>query len=121
MAEAVMTEYERRRASRRSLAGDVAVTNVQSGVEMVGHTEDLSLHGCGVSTATPFPAGTMVMLNVTHGTEKIAALGKVIYDRHDIGMGIAFTSIEPENQKLIEDWFAELDTPPGNKDQSPSG
>lgn len=103
-----MVEFENRRTSRRSVAVDVAVTDVQSGVEIVGHTEDLSRHGCGVSTATPFPAGTMVMLNVAHGRAKMTAFGKVIYDRQDIGMGIAFTSIEPENQKLIEDWLAEL-------------
>jgi hypothetical protein len=52
----------------------------------------------------------MVMLNVAHGKSKITAFGKVIYDRQDIGMGIAFTSIEPGDQKLIEDWLAELDT-----------
>jgi PilZ domain len=111
MAEAVMVKYESRRTSRRRLAVNVAVTDVQSGVEIVGRTEDLSLHGCGVSTETPFPAGTMVMLNVAHGTAKITAFGKVIYDRQDIGMGIAFTSMETGDQKLIETWLAELDSP----------
>jgi hypothetical protein len=31
----------------------------------------------------------------------------VIYRRQDTGMGIAFTRIEPEDPKLLQDWFAE--------------
>jgi hypothetical protein len=109
--EAVVVEYGNRRTSRRSVAVDVAVTDVQSRIEIVGRREDLNLYGCGVNTTTPFPAGTMVMLKVVHGTAKITAFGKVIYDRQDIGMGIAFTSIQKADQKLIEAWLAELDAP----------
>jgi hypothetical protein len=60
-----------------------------------------------VSTATPFPAGTKVIFRVAYREKQIVAFGKVIYGRQDIGMGIAFTTIGPEDQKLLEDWFAE--------------
>jgi hypothetical protein len=67
----------------------------------------VSLYGCGVTTVTPFPAGTKVMLKVAYGEKQIVAFGRVMYGRQDIGMGIAFTTIGPEDQKLLEDWFAE--------------
>jgi len=35
----------------------------------------------------------------------------VIYGRQDIAMGIVFTTVEPEDQKLLEDWIAELSIP----------
>jgi len=97
-----------RRALRHPLVVDVEVINLESGIQIRERTKDLSLYGCGVSTATPFPAGTKVKLKVTYGRKGIIAFGKVIYGRRDIGMGIVFTTIEPDDQKLLEDWFAEL-------------
>jgi len=96
-----------RRAPLYPLAVDVELTNLQSGIQIEERTKDLSLYGCGVSTVTPFPAGIKVMLKVSYPGKEIVAFGKVIYDRQDIGMGIAFTRIEPEDPKLLQDWFAE--------------
>jgi hypothetical protein len=62
-----------------------------------------------VTTATPFPAGTRIMLKVTYREETITAFGRVVYARPDIGMIIAFTIIAPGVQKLIAGWIAELE------------
>ena len=96
-----------RRGQRHPIAVDVEVTNLELGILIKERTVDLSLHGCGVSTATPFPTGTKVMLKVVHGGQEIIVFGKVIYGRRDIGMGIVFTMIEPHDRELLEDWFAE--------------
>jgi CDGSH-type Zn-finger protein len=96
-----------RRAPRYPFAVDVELTDLQSGIQIKERAKDLSLCGCGVSTATPFSAGTKVVLKVAYRERQIVAFGKVIYGRQDIGMGIAFTSIEPVDQKLLEEWFAE--------------
>jgi hypothetical protein len=58
-----------------------------------------------------FPAGTKVMLKMVYGREKITAFGKVIYGRPDIGMGIVFTTVEPKDQKLLENCITELAVP----------
>jgi PilZ domain len=100
-----------RRALRHSLIVDVEVVDLKSGIQIRVRTRDLNLYGCGVSPATTFPAGTKVMLKMAYGAEKITAFGKVIYVRQDIGMGIVFTTVEPEDQKLLEDWIAELSIP----------
>jgi PilZ domain len=97
-----------RRVLRHPLVVDVEVTNLESEIRIRERTKDLSLYGCGVSTVTPFPAGTKVKVKVAYGRKEIVAFGKVIYGRRDIGMGIVFTTIEPDDQKLLEDWFAEL-------------
>jgi hypothetical protein len=96
-----------RRSPRYPLAVDVELTNLESGIQIKERTKDLSLYGCGVSTVSPFSAGIKVMLKVVYRGKEIVAFGRVIYGRQDIGMGIAFTSIAPEDQKLLEDWFAE--------------
>jgi PilZ domain len=96
-----------RRGPRHPIAVDVEVTNLELGIQIKERTKDLSLYGCGLNTATPFPAGTKVMLKAAHAGQEIVAFGKVIYGRRDIGMGIVFTIIEPHDQELLEDWFAE--------------
>jgi hypothetical protein len=85
----------------------VEVTNLELGIQIKERTKDLSLYGCGLSTATPFSAGTKVMLKVIYAGQEIVVFGKVIYGRPDIGMGIVFTMIEPHDRELLEDWFAE--------------
>ena len=96
-----------RRGVRRVLVVDVDVTDLQSGTRIRERTKDLSLYGCGVTTQTPFLAGTKVMLKVTYEDKQFVAFGKVMYGRRDIGMGIAFTAIEPKSQKILDDWFAD--------------
>ncbi|MDX6713170.1 MAG: hypothetical protein QOH96_4186 [Blastocatellia bacterium] len=84
-----------RRVLRQPLVVDVEVANQESGIQIKDLTKDLSLHGCGVSTAPPFAAGTKVMLKVAYEGKEIVAFGKVMFARPDIGMGIAFTMVEP--------------------------
>jgi hypothetical protein len=95
-----------RQASRGPLVVDVEVTDRQSGIQIKERSNDLSLYGCRVTTATPLPVGTNVMLKVTYKDRQIIAFGKVMYGRRDIGMGIVFTAMEPKSQKILEDWFA---------------
>jgi hypothetical protein len=100
-----------RRALSHSLIVDVQVIDLESGIHIRECTKDLNLYGCDVSTATPFAAGTKVVLKSANETENFTAFGKVIHGRRDIGMRIAFTIIEPEDQKLLEDWITGLAMP----------
>jgi len=81
-----------RRTLRHALTADVEVIDLKSGIQIREPTKDLNLYGCDMSTATPFPAGTKVMLKVAYGGEKTRPFGMVIYGRTDIGMGIVFTT-----------------------------
>ena len=97
-----------RRAPRLPLVVDVEVTNLKSGIQIKERTRDLSLFGCGVSaTSLHFSAGTEVTLKLAYGGTEIVAFGRVIYARPDIGMGVAFTFIGPDDQKLLEAWLAD--------------
>ena len=100
-----------RREPPHSVIVEVKITDLESGIQIKVDTNDLTLYGCSVSIATPFPAGTKVMLKIAYRRKRITAFGKVIHSRPDIGMGIVFTTVEPEDQKLLEDWIAELAIP----------
>jgi hypothetical protein len=82
----------------------------------MGRVKDLSLSGCGVNTPAPFAKGTRVRIKLFHGGGYIPALGTVIYGRVELGMGIMFTSVEPEDQRILAGWIAELANIPMTSD-----
>jgi PilZ domain len=102
-------EYEySRRVPRYSLIADVEVTDVQSGIQIRERTRELALFGCRVDTLKHFPKGTSVKIKVIHEGGEMVALGRVVYARPDIGMGIAFTSVAPEDERILEEWIVGL-------------
>ena len=109
-------EYARPRSvPRYSVVVDVELTDVQSQAQIRGGTKDLSLFGCGVDTPQPFPQGTPVRIKLSHGGAHVVALGRVIYASPELGMGLAFTSVEQEVQRILEEWIAELTSLPTQK------
>jgi PilZ domain len=76
--------------------------------QMAAHTEDLSMFGCFVETVVPFPAETKVRLRISHAGAKFMAQGTVAHSRQNGGMGIAFTSIEPNSLPILDAWLASL-------------
>jgi hypothetical protein len=61
-----------------------------------------------VDKQNPLPAGTKIRIRIVHTGGNFAALGRVVYARENAGMGVAFTEIEPNQQVVLEKWFAEL-------------
>jgi hypothetical protein len=96
-----------RRAPRYSIEVDVEVTDLQSGMRIREKTKDLSLFGCGIDTSVVLPRSRKVRIEIVHEGEKMLALGRVVYARPDIGMGVAFISVEPEDQRILEKWIEE--------------
>jgi len=98
------------RASRYPFAASIELTDVRSDRLLSARTTNLSLFGCYVYTTGPLPEGTKVSLRITHGSTSLAALGKVVYSKPNSGMGVAFTTIEPLSQAILENWLASLRT-----------
>lgn len=57
---------------------------------------------------TPFPEGTKVRLRISHGGATFVASGRVAYARPNAGMGIAFMTIDPKSQEVLDLWLASL-------------
>lgn len=98
-------QSERRRAIRQPFTTPVEVTNTESGVQLRGTTNDLSLFGSFVSTATPFRHGTKVRLRISNGGKHFAVLGRVAYAHPGLGMAVVFSSIEPQDQAVLDEWL----------------
>jgi hypothetical protein len=102
-------QLERRCVPRRSFAAAVQATDVESGVQLTGDTADMTLFGCSVNTPTPFPRWRKVSLRIAHGGTRFAVQGRVAYAQPNQGMGIVFSSIEPDDQAVLDKWLAEVE------------
>ncbi len=99
---------EHHRAPRPLFAATIELTEVESEKRLVAHTRNLNLIGCFVETITPLPEGAKVRLRISHGGRNFVALGRVAYSRPNSGMGIAFSTIEPKSQEVLDEWLANL-------------
>jgi hypothetical protein len=98
----------RRRTPRYPLAVDVAVTDMQSGVQIRGKTNTLSLFGCGVDVVELLPQGTSVQITLSHKRAEVKALARIVYSSSDLGMSLAFTNIGRQDEVILEWWIAEF-------------
>ena len=96
-----------RRAPRYYFGGAVELTEVESGRILVALVRTLSEYGCFVKTGKSIPAGSKVMLNITHSAFHFTAMGRVITQMND-GLGIEFIEIDQTNQARLEDCLADL-------------
>jgi c-di-GMP-binding flagellar brake protein YcgR len=63
---------------------------------------DLSLGGCYLEIASPFPASSLVVLSMRAGGVEVRAQGVVRVMHPDKGMGVEFTQATPEHHAAVE-------------------
>ena len=105
---------------RYSLAVDIELTDLQSEKQVRERTKDLSLFGCSIANSAVFPKGTRGRVRLAHEGQQITALAQVIYCRPDLGMGVAFYVIEAADERVLEEWLAELSHLPVRRSENPS-
>ena len=69
---------------------------------------DLSLGGCYLEMASPFPASSRVTLSMKAGTAEVRAQGVVRIMHPDKGMGVEFTQTTPEHRAAVEQFLGVL-------------
>jgi hypothetical protein len=100
------TKNDSRRRPRYSFVADIEVSELQSEIQIRDRTKALSMCGGGVDTENLFPKGTKVRIKIAHGGSTFEAFGRVAYARPTLGMGIVFTSVEPESDQVLKGWLA---------------
>jgi hypothetical protein len=66
---------------------------------------DLSLHGCYLELADPFPQGTPVLVEIAAGTEFLEARATVAYREPNQGMGVTFQGLQPYFATVLTRWL----------------
>ncbi len=74
---------------------------------METRVRDLSQQGCYVDTNDALPLGTITDVRITKGAQLFEARARVVYSRATKGMGLVFTTIEPERLRTLETWLTD--------------
>ncbi len=92
------SSVEHRRHARFPLTATVEALEPQSNTQISGRSSDVSLSGCYVDTLSPFPEGTIIRIRLTRENTSFEANAKVVFSQVGMGMGVAFTSAEKDQQ-----------------------
>ncbi len=101
-------DIEHRREPRHPFFASVELLESKLDTRIDARTGDLSLHGCYVDTMNPFPSGSNVRVTITHMEEKFTTLGKVAHSKPNVGMGISFTAIDPQQRPILMKWLSNV-------------
>jgi PilZ domain len=99
-------DTERRHAPRYPFIAEAEVIEISSDTKLVAKTSDLSIGGCFLDMLNPTPQGTEVRVRISHETATFTALARVVFVLPNMGMGVVFTRMEPNQQVLLQQWIA---------------
>lgn len=99
---------ERREATRYACSGGAEFRNVEGGFKNWGTVADVSQNGCYVETIFPFPANTHVDVLISVRNIDIRCRAQVRSSHPNVGMGIEFTQITPEDRQRLDELISKL-------------
>lgn len=105
---------ERRDAARFACTGGAEFRNVNGGFKNWGTVSDVSDTGCYVETIFPLPAESQIELLVSIRNVDIRGRALVRSSHPNVGMGIEFLELSPEDRERLERLLAMLAIAPGN-------
>ncbi len=98
---------DRRIHPRYEFTAAVEVLAAESGARIETRVRDLSQQGCYVDTSNALPLGTVTDVRIKKGAQRFEARARVVYSRATKGMGLVFTTVEPEQLLTLETWLAQ--------------
>lgn len=105
-----MSATERRKYARRQCELTVEVRFSGQDETLLATVADICIGGCYISTVSPPPAGTMVLLCFTALGEGATFAGKTVTCMPGSGMGIEFTaSLDAASAEQLKALIARLD------------
>ncbi len=103
-----MPVQERRESVRYPFTAAADVIEAESNARLSARSSDLGRGGCFIDSISPFPVGTDTILQLTFEQKTFEAKARVVYAQMGMGMGLAFTSVEPDQLFVLEKWLGNL-------------
>jgi hypothetical protein len=99
---------EKRRHPRFPFSTGGEAFDPQANVRVTGRLSDISRSGCYMDTISPFSINAAIILTITREGRTFKTKAKVVYSLNGMGMGMMFTTMEPEQARVLDAWLAEL-------------
>jgi hypothetical protein len=101
-------EREKRRVPRYVFIASAELLDIQSDVRVASRVSELSKYGCYLDMMNPFPKDSMVLVKIIEGNVSFQAKARVVYATQNMGCGITFLEVEPNDQSVLDRWLEEL-------------
>ena len=102
------TSIERRDSMRYPMSAFAEIVEAQSRTKMSARISDISRTGCYAEMMSPFPLGDLVKMRIMKNKTPFLAQAQVTNTSCGMGMGLKFTTVEPEQVDMLEKWIIEL-------------
>jgi hypothetical protein len=99
---------DKRSCPRYPFSPPVEAHDIQADIRIVGRLSDIARNGCYMETISPFAARAAVTLTITCDDESFKTQAKVVHSDIGMGMGLLFTTAEPEGLRLLGAWLSHL-------------
>jgi len=99
---------ERRNSTRYPMSAFAEIVEAQSRTKMSARISDISRTGCYAEMMSPFPMGDLVKMRIMKNKTPFLAQAQVTNTSCGMGMGLKFTTVEPEQIDVLEKWIIEL-------------
>ena len=99
---------ERRCVPRYPFVCPAEVLEPVSRTSLEGRTVEISTKGCYIEVLNPLPKNSVIRVRIARDQNAFETWGRVAYAQEGLGMGIAFLQTEPDQERIIADWVAEL-------------
>jgi len=96
---------ERRRTIRYPFDAAAEVSDEKAQGTLAVRVSKISLNGCYLQTAAPFPAGTPLFVKVFAEDSFFEAHATVAYAQAGAGMGVAFRDLKPYFVNVLKKWL----------------
>lgn len=99
---------ERRTNARYTFSASAEAVHLAADTRLNGRVSDLSRGGCYVDTINPSPVGAEIKIRIVKDNATFEANARVLYSTSGMGMGLAFTQVDEERQRVLDGRIAEL-------------
>jgi|SRR5580658_5749681 hypothetical protein len=111
---------EKRSCPRFPFSPAVEALDLQADIRIKGRLSDISRNGCYVDTINPFAKDSAVTLTVTRDNQSFKTQAKVVYSKMGMGMGLLFTTAEPDQLRILGSWLNELSGGSAEEEEQPN-
>ena len=96
-----------RRVPRYAFIATAELIEQKTDVRIATRVSELSLHGCYLDMMNPFPPETLVIVKISAGDTIFQAKSKIVYVQPNLGAGVTFLEVTPENEAILQRWLAQ--------------
>ena len=98
---------DQRRVPRYAFIATAELIEQKTDVRIATRVSELSLHGCYLDMMNPFPPETLVLVKISAGDVIFQAKSKIVYVQPNLGAGVTFLEVTPENEAILQRWLAQ--------------